>query len=196
MLVAACGTPATARPAPTATSPIESQWLRHMDRTAGFSIDYPASWSVYASSDPGVQFLTGPDGTDFVQVRVISQLPVAIAPTDTRAMKRITDALLTNQSITPIRETQVTFGGVTGWEYVYTFSDRSLGGGVHVHVFLFQGARLHTLIFQALPESRLEALAPIFDEMLSRYRALPPPQTSVPAPRSVPVPSQLIPGAP
>jgi hypothetical protein len=148
--------------------------MRHVDRDAGFVVDYPASWKQYQSQDPKVQFLAGPDSTDFVQVRVVSPLPVDIPPGDTQVMKRITDSLLSGQPINVVQESQLALAGLPGYQYVYTFQDSASGQtGVHIHDFLFQGNRLITLVFQALPESRLKGLAPAFDQVRSRFRVLP-----------------------
>jgi hypothetical protein len=153
--------------------------MRHVDPDAGFLIDYPATWKQYQSQDPKVQFLAGPDGTDFVQVRVVAPLPVSIPAGDTQVMKRITDSLLSGQAIDIAQESQVTLAGLPGYQYVYTFRDAASGQtGVHIHDFLFQGNRLVTLVFQALPESRLKALAAAFDQVRSRFRVLPVPAAS------------------
>jgi hypothetical protein len=44
---------------------------------------------------------------------------------------------------------------------------------VHIHVFLFQANRLITLVFQALPESQLKALAKTYDAVLASFKVLP-----------------------
>jgi PsbP len=148
--------------------------MRHIDHTAGFQIDYPDSWRPYAPSDPKVQYLVGPDDRDFVQVRVISPLPASFGPGDTQAMKKVSDALLSGQPINIVQEVQTTVGGLPGYQYVYTFKDPASGQtGAHIHVFLFQANRLITLVFQALPESRLTPLAKTYDAVLASFKALP-----------------------
>jgi hypothetical protein len=188
-----CGSAASAQPKASPSPRVAAaQWLRHIDETAGFSLDYPASWNVYGSRDPGVQFLVGPDDADFVLVRVIAPLPVCIGPGQTQAMKQITDGLLLNQKVEILREAQVSLAGLPGWEYVYSFADSvTKGTGVHIHVFLFQGNRLHTLVLQVLPQTRLHDLAPTFDQVLARFRTMPVAQT---APQSTPCPG--VPQAP
>ena len=182
LLLLGCGGQG-ARPTATASVPETGSLARHVDPQAGFLIDYPASWKQYRSQDPKVQFLVGPDGTDFVQVRVVAPLPVAIPANDTQVMKRITDSLLAGQPIDIVQESQVTLGGVSGYQYVYTFPDTASGQtGVHIHDFLFDGTRLVTLVFQALPETRLKALAPAFDQVRSRFRVLPVPAASATPP--------------
>ena len=162
-------------------SPAGTTWRQHADPQAGFTIDYPDSWNVYQRTDPGVQFLAGPNEHDFVEVRVVSNLPVSFAPTDTQLMKKLVDDLLSKQAINIISATQVTESGLVGWQYIYSFQDPTLGTGVHIHVFLFQGNRLHTLVFQALPNKDLSPLAPAFDQILVRYHALAPQPPSTPA---------------
>lgn len=182
-LLAACGSPpATSRtPSPSPSGPA---MLRHTDRAAGFSIDYPEAWNVYKPNDPGVAFLAGPNQRDFVEVRVVPNLPFTFKPTDTQLMKQLIDGLLAKQAISIVSSTQVTFTGLNGWEYVYTFQDATSGAGVHVHVFLFEGNRLYTLVFQALPAADLKPLAPTFDQVLSAFRALPVSASASAAPSS------------
>jgi hypothetical protein len=148
--------------------------MRHIDRTAGFQIDYPDTWHQFQPSDPKVQYLAGPDDRDFVQVRVIQPLPASFGPGDTQAMKKVSDALLSGQPIDIAQETQTTVGGLPGYQYVYTFKDPASGQtGVHIHVFLFQATRLITLVLQALPETRLTSLAKSYDAVLAGFRVLP-----------------------
>jgi hypothetical protein len=147
--------------------------IRHIDRDAGFQIDYPSTWHAYQPADPKVQYLVGPDDHDFVQVRVISPLPASFGPGDLQAMKRISDALLAGQPINIVQESQITVSGLPGYQYVYTFKDPSGQIGVHIHVFLFQANRLITLVFQALPESQLKALAKTYDAVLASFTVLP-----------------------
>jgi hypothetical protein len=157
----------------TSASPSGPAQTRHIDRAAGFQLDHPDTWRQYQPSDPRVQYLVGPDDHDFVQVRVISPLPASFGPGDLQAMKRVSDALLSGQPITIVQETQTTVGGLPGYQYVYTFRDPATGQtGAHIHVFLFQATRLFTLVFQALPESQLKALAPSYDVVLASFRAL------------------------
>lgn len=108
-----------------------------------------------------------------MEVRVTPNLPINFSGVSPQVTKKLIDDLLAGQAINIVSTTEVTYSGLRGWQYVYTFTDPKLGTGVHVHVFLFQGNRLQTLVFQALPSSRLKGLAPTFDQILARYRALP-----------------------
>jgi hypothetical protein len=173
ILLAGCGGSGTPAASSASASASASGLIRHIDRDAGFQIDYPSTWHAYQPADPKVQYLVGPDDHDFVQVRVISPLPASFGPGDLQAMKRISDALLAGQPITIVQESQITVSGLPGYQYVYTFKDPSGQIGVHIHVFLFQANRLVTLVFQALPESQLKALAKTDDAVLASFTVLP-----------------------
>ncbi|MGH7685418.1 MAG: hypothetical protein ACREN2_01160 [Candidatus Dormibacteria bacterium] len=159
-------------------TPSGGVYRQHTDGVHGFIIDYPDAWNVYQPSDPGIDFLVGSSASDFAEVRVISNLPVTFQQTDTQAMKQVVDQLLAGQPINVISSQQVSVGGLAGWQETYTFQDPKLGIGAHVHVFLFQGNRLHTIVFQALPRSHFDGLAPTFQKILNSYRALPVPSPS------------------
>lgn len=159
----------------------QMEWRRHIDRQAGFTLDYPDSWQPFPTTDrSGAQFLVGPDARDLVEVRVIT-LPVTIGPGDVQGMKGIIDQILGIDKRTVLSETQVSHAGLTGWQYVYGITDKDGTTGVHIHVFLFDGNRLHTLMFQVLPATGLKVLAPTFDEVLGRYRTIPAASAAAPA---------------
>ena len=180
----ACGGGSSHSPTPSAGG----VYRQHLDATGGFIFDYPDAWNVYQPSDPGVQFLVGPNSTDFAEVRIISNLPVSFGSGDSQSEKAVVDQLLAGQPINVISSVQVVVNGLSGWQYTYTFTDPKLGVGAHVHVFLFQGNRLHTIVFQALPRSHFDNLAPIFQKMLNSYKALPLPSPS-PGASSTPTPT-------
>jgi len=45
--------------------------------------------------------------------------------------------------------------------------------GAHAHYFVFDGATMITLVFQALPAPRIFSLAPLFDRVAATFRVLP-----------------------
>lgn len=166
-----------------AKKPAQAQWLLHRDVLNGFTIEYPAAWNVYVPPS-GAQFLAGPDDTDFAEVRVISGIGVTFqnGTADAAAEQQLIRQELVGQKITVASCKQVAYGGLNGWEYDYGFQDQSRGTGVHFHVFLFQGDRIHTIVLQALPVSRANGLAQDFARILNTYKALPVASTGSPAP--------------
>lgn len=185
LLLSACGGGSSHPPTPSAAGGVYRQ---HVDAKGGFILDYPDAWNVYEPSDPGVKFLVGPDETDFAEVRIIDNLPVSFGANDTQSEKQVVDQLLSGQPINVISSVQVVVNGLSGWQYTYTFQDPKHGIGAHVHVFLFQGNRLHTIVFQALPRTNFDRLAPVFQKMLNSYKALPIPSPSPGASTPTPTP--------
>jgi hypothetical protein len=183
LILSACSGPSHT-PTP---SPAGGVYRQHVDAKGGFIIDYPDAWNVYEPNDPGVKFLVGPDESDFCEVRIIDNLPVSFGTGDTQEEKQVVDQLLAGQPINVVSSVQVSVNGLPGWQYTYTFNDPKLGAGAHVHVFLFQGNRLHTIVFQALPKTKFDKLAPIFQKILNSYRALPIPSAS-PSAAATPTP--------
>jgi hypothetical protein len=153
--------------------------MRHIDRDAGFQIDFPESWKPEAPSDPKVQFLVGPKqedagNHDFAQVRVVAPLPATFGPGDLQAMKKVSDALLSSQTVSIAQEEQVTLAGRPGYQYIYTFKEGATGQVVaHVHEFIFDGNRLISLVFQAQPESTLRGLLATFLAMRDSFKVIP-----------------------
>lgn len=187
LLLAGCGgsgtTAATNNSSPAASAgapaPALKLAMRHIDRDAGFQIDFPESWKPEAPSDPKVQFLAGPkqedaSNHDFAQVRVVAPLPATFGPGDLQAMKKISDALLSSQTVSIAQEEQVTLAGLPAYEYIYTFKDGATGQVVaHVHEFIFSGNRLISLVFQAQPESTLRGLLATFLAMRDSFKVIP-----------------------
>ena len=159
-------------------SPSGGVYRQHTDGAHGFIIDYPDAWNVYKPTDPAIDFLVGPTETDFAVVRVISDFPTTFDPSDTQTMKQLVDISLAGLPINIISLQQVSVGGLPGWQATYTFQDPKYGIGAKVHVFLFQGNRIHTIVFQALPRAHFDGLAPTFQKILNSYRALPLPSPS------------------
>ena len=188
LLLSGCGGGA-AHPSPSASA---GALVQQIDATAGFIISVPGNWLVLSrANDPGVQYTAGPDLKNFVAVRVFPNLGESFGPSDSQIEKQYIDATLAGQPINVLSTTQVVINGLPGWQYVYTFNDPKLGIGAHIHVFLFQQYRLHTIVFQALPRSNIDKLAPTFQKILNSYKALPLPSTSptaIPTPTPTPTP--------
>jgi hypothetical protein len=63
----------------------------------------------------------------------------------------------------------VTVGGLPGYKYTYTYRMQDKSEGAHVHYFLFKDERLVQLVLQAVPASRLDGLAPTFQQIADTF---------------------------
>lgn len=114
----------------------------------------------------------GSDGASFLVRKTAIGAPVSAG--NLAAAKKLTDHVVTSgKNVVMLRAPQqVTLGGLPGYLYLYTFEDPSTGQrGGHAHYFLFQGATMLTLVFQALPATKFVPLAPLFDRVASTFRA-------------------------
>lgn len=155
------------------------------DPGTGFAIAYPKGWKRFDHADPEVRLLVGPGGDDYLLVRV-QDLGQAVGPADILALKEQLDQKVEGPNTVVHFQKQVTVGGLQGWYYLYTFLDEDAGKeGVHAHYFLFDGARLFQLVYQALPKGDFDRLADAFDGSAATFRPGPRSATS-PAPSPSP----------
>lgn len=145
------------------------QFRSYRDTTAGFAISHPVTWRPEKIAD-GVLFRLG--GQDAVSVKR-TRLARAVNAANVADMRAVTDAVLSapEVGIDVLRAAPTTLGGLPGMHYLYTFSADGVRGA-HTHWFAFSGRTMYTVVFQALPDARFAALAPVFDKVASSFRVL------------------------
>ncbi|MEW6475229.1 MAG: hypothetical protein AB1679_23480 [Actinomycetota bacterium] len=145
--------------------------VEHRD-DAGFSLSYPGSWRRVQAADPQVHLLVAPNESDSFQLRVVP-LAASISEADLPAVKELTDQVVTSGAgVQPVgTPRQISVDGLPGWYYLYRFTDKATGTtGIHSHYFIFHGDKMITFVFQALPETSFEGLAPVFDQIVSTFK--------------------------
>lgn len=160
-------------------SPTSGGLTRVEDRQAGFSVQYPSAWQQLPTADPGMQLRVGPNQQTSASVRVISY----VSPMDAAGRQALVNEEL--KSVSVVEESGVSVHGVTGWQVVYGVLAPA-GPAVHIHVFLFEPARIHTIVFET-PQTSLRQYARAFDLIRDSYQVLPaaspaPPPAATPAP--------------
>lgn len=188
LLVAGCG--GTSSTAPTPSSSPSVDYVVHQDRGAGFAIDYPRSWHFLQSVDPrfkDLQLLVGPEATTYASVRLVAE---AAVPQDVASERAVVDKLLAG--VTVVDETRVDVQGLKGFQAVYAVPGLK-PAAVHIHVFLFEPARVDTIVFET-PQASLATYAAIFDHMRDSFRSIPvTPSPGASAPASSPAAAPAIP---
>lgn len=169
------------RPIPSATTttaPPGSAGVTIHDVAGGFTITRPASWIQVNNPGNSDALLLSAGGLDAMDVHVFP-LQSPVAPKD---MQAFTDAILSGSQIKVLKQQAVVINGMQGYYYLYLFTDSKTGQqGVHAHYFLFQGAKMYTLLFQALPTSDFARLAPVFDQVANSFRGEPGPAPTTPS---------------
>lgn len=147
-----------------------AELVSYRDPGGRFSLSYPRTWTGIQPSDTSVALLmVGADGASML-VRLVP-LAKRIDPKRLVDVKAVTDAIVEAPGVRVLQQRPVEVAGLSGYYYLYTFRDASTGEeGVHSHFFLFDGATLHTLVFQVLPSSAFAGSAEDFDRVVESYR--------------------------
>lgn len=155
----------------TNTPSARADVVRFKDDVSKVSIDYPADWQpVVEDEDPEVALRVAKNLSASLLMRVSA---VGLAPVTRKGLpivRKLTDELIAADPSAKqlVRPVPVVLGDLPGWRYRYTFGSGDTAGA-HDHYFLFKGGRVIQLVFQAVPASRLPALAPTFDRIAKTF---------------------------
>lgn len=158
-----------AGPAPAPDTPIPVKGFT--DRQTGFTVEYPRSWRQV--DVPLSDYRLALDGGNNVAftVRVVA-VAEAASTANLQNFKAVTDGLVgLNNSVTILKQQAVTYNGMLGYYYFYTFRDGPVEA-VHAHYFLFSGKKMNILVFQAFPDD-FPRLAATFDRVAESFRSDP-----------------------
>lgn len=139
----------------------------------GFAISYPKRWErIETPPDSPAKLVVTADEKNSLKVSTIN-LGFSVGSEELAGMREYTSRIVDSGEDVDVvaGPSRVELDGVPGHVYIYTFTDPETGEtGVHSHYFLFDGDRMFTLVFQALPEERYEELAPLFDTIADSFR--------------------------
>ncbi|HSH58388.1 MAG TPA: hypothetical protein VK988_01875 [Acidimicrobiales bacterium] len=173
------------KPRPAAQGPMET----FTDPEGGFTLRYPKAWRripvpsegsdlrlVLSTGrpEPGAAGGQNPTGNDGMWVRVIApdKIDQKINEFDAEIKALTGDKACGAEGSACLRQERVTIAGMNGVRYIYTSPDVGGQNSVHVQYFLRRGGgNLYVLVFQAVPPTDLEGLAPSFDEVLASFQA-------------------------
>lgn len=169
--------PPAGKTPPTTAFKLPKDFRTFVDPEAGIKLSFPKDWEQHSTSDlpdKALRLVAGPAGTgDSISVRVIPYASeVTAANIDDQ--KNVFDALFAPEKIKVFVNQKATVAGLTALFYVYEFNDEATGkAGIHAHYFVFQGKKMVSLIFQALPGDRYKLLAPVFDTIAASLKVTP-----------------------
>ncbi len=164
--------PPVAEPGSSLTPVPQAPLVDYVDPAGRFSLKYPETWRPVELSNPEVALLLlGPEGASMLVRLVTLEKPVDVA--NIPDVKAVTDLIVQTPSVQIIQERPIDLPEAKGYYYLYRFQDQaSQQQGVHSHFFLFRGASLHTLVFQALPFEKFPEFASDFDRIAQSYRII------------------------
>jgi hypothetical protein len=178
-------------PSPTASPQVSTRdWVRFEDENAGMTVSYPRDWTKLEDNsatelnpadvdDPqNVRLIAGPSRTEpYLLMRAIPLPAEIVLPPDITAeflgtVQGQLDELIEGPDVRVADKRPTNHKGKLAWRYLYNFKDQATGReGSHVHYFIFDGAKINVLVFQALPAGDLAQLAPTFDRVLENFES-------------------------
>jgi len=163
--------PAPPPPAPREASDTPGNFVRFDYTPAQISIGYPSDWVQRRSEDREVGLLIS-RGRDASMLLRVAPIGIEVTPDTLPVVRSLTDSLVRADGRVELLETprEIVLDGLPGYVYRYLFTTKDGRPGAHVHYFLFKGGKLITLVFQALPASRLGALSESFDQIAGTFR--------------------------
>ncbi|MEO5679510.1 MAG: hypothetical protein ABIS47_07575 [Acidimicrobiales bacterium] len=168
------------------------------DPETGVQLSVPNDWVRYSIKDlpdKAIRLSAGIQNSgDSVVVRV-NPYSTEITEANLPDQKNVFDQLLTNENIEILVNQPMKLGGLPALFYVYRFKDQATGkAGVHAHFFVFQGRKMVSMVFQALPEDRYALLASTFDKVANSLKVAPGPLPAFLEPSTAP--ATTVPGGP
>jgi len=157
---------------PEPAEPSRPATVRFADSLTDVALSHPANWVRRTSVDQAVRILaSSTDGSAGVSVSVRkSGLETVTAQSLPVVRPLVDDLLKADTRITAKSQPAVvTVGGLPGYKYTYTYRMQDKSEGAHVHYYLFKDERLVQLVLQAVPASRLDALAPTFQQIADTF---------------------------
>lgn len=156
--------------------PVPAGQRRLTDKKAGYTLNYPAAWTEVTDTTG----LNGaPDG-HVIRIADNNAFSIRTFPlqekVDTKNfddMRAVTDAILStpDANLTRLATNNVKVGGLPAIYYLYYFPNGN-ERGVHAHYFVFDGKKMHVLIFQVVPADSFGTYATQFDAILASFKPL------------------------
>ena len=163
--------------APAAPQAAPAGERKLVDKKAGYQVMYPDTWTevtdaagIVGGSDGHIIRIT--DKNAF-SIRTFPLQQAVSSSTRLSDMRAVTDAILSNPDakLTVLDVRQVKVNGLPAVYYLYYFPDGNQRG-VHAHYFVFDGKKMHALVFQVVPDGAFDDYAAQFDRVLASFKPL------------------------
>jgi hypothetical protein len=172
----AAAPPTTATSTPPATAfTVPKDFIPFDDKETGIQLAVPKDWVAYSTRDLDASYrlLVGvPDAKDNLRVRM-NAYSQAVTMDNIKDQQAVVDSIFAQEKIEILAREIPTVNGMPALYYVYKFADKDGEPGFHAHFFVFQGRKMVSLVFEAVPEARFTLLAPVFDQIANSLQVAP-----------------------
>jgi len=164
-------------PAQSAEHPTTAGLTTLRDTRAGYELRYPDAWTevrgTVMSAGAGGHVLRIGGRNAFSVHEFPLERPVTVS--DLADMRAVTDAILSTPEakLTVLDVRQVEVADRPTMYYLYYFP-AGKQRGIHAHYFIFDGARMQTLVFQVVPASHFADYAYDFDQVVASFKTITP----------------------
>lgn len=167
------------KPTSTTAFKLPQDYATFADPDTGVKLSFPKDWTQRSTADlpdKSLRLLAGiPNTADSVSLRVNSY-ESEITAANLNDQKNVFDEVIAAEDRKVLVDQAMNLRGLPALFYVYKFTDQSTGqAGIHAHFFVFQGRKMVSMVFQAVPEARYSLLAPVFDKIASSLEIAPGP---------------------
>ena len=171
------GPTASTAPSTTLVTLPEAAFVTYEDLETHFTMRYPRGWHRTEVPNREIR-LQVTDGRQYAVRVQVRRTEVATTPANVGNLEPVMSGLIVGDSRVLSRD-PVTINGLIGFRYIYTFVDEAGLEEAHIHYFLFQGHKLHSIVFAA-PSSEFARIEGVFDQMINSFRSEPEPETTTP----------------
>jgi len=160
-----------ASPLPTIS---DGAFVTFNDPESGMSIKYPRGWKRSEAPVREIRLLVS-DGKQFSALVRVTHTDVATTPANLANLKAVTDGIV-GPGAQILKEDPITVNDLIGYRYIYTLTDKDSGlTTAHLHYFLFQGHKMNSVVFEALPSETFPRIEGVFNQMLASFHSDPEP---------------------
>jgi hypothetical protein len=174
---------ATPKPQPTttlATLP-DTAFVAFHDPETGTTIRYPRGWQRSEAPDREIRLLVS-DGRQYSCLVRVTRTQEPTTPANLDNLRPVTEGFISPNVKQMLKEDTVTVNGLIGFRYIYTTNTESGLEAAHLHYFLFQGHKMNSIVFEAVPTGDFSRIEGVFDQMLQSFHSDPEPGTETTPP--------------
>ncbi len=171
--------PPSTAPATTLVTLPDEAFVSYTDPETNFSIRYPRSWRRTEAPIREIR-LQITDGRQYACRIQVIRTEEATTPANVANLVPVMQGII-GEGIRILSQNSVTVNGLIGFRFIYTVTDDESGlEEAHLHYFLFQGHKMHSIVFAAVPATDFANIEGVFLQMLDSFRSEPDPPTTAP----------------
>jgi hypothetical protein len=165
-----------AQPTTTLVTLPDSAFVTYQDAETGFTIRYPRGWHRSEAPLREIRLQVSDDKQYSCRVQV-RHTEEATTPANLGNLQQTMIGFI-GPDVQIVKQDPVTVNGLIGFRFIYRFTDSTSGlEGAHLHYFLFQGHKMNSIVFEAVPTGDFSRIEGVFDQMLQSFHSDPEPTT-------------------